>query len=343
MSALPSVLGHTATIASLWGALSRGALHHAILLEGPEGVGKRLVADRIAMAANCGGASGELALAGITQRPCGRCPTCRQIAAGVHPDVMVLEPDTSRAAAVIPVDAVRTVIRQAQFHRYSAAHRFVIVDPAEAMREAAANALLKTLEEPPVGTGFLLITHNARSLLPTIRSRCQRVRLGAVPEDQLCAWLEGRGMTQVEQIARLALGCPGRALELGTSALEIRTGVRDALLGILRVELGEMFAYTAKLTSGGRAAWTPRVDALLEVIEDLLRDAVIHASRAEVPLLNQDLPHEVERWAQALWPGGIERCTAAVQDCRDDLRVFVPGKTAVDALLCTLRRELGPS
>ncbi len=106
------------------------------------------------------------------------------------------------------------------------------------------------------------------------------------------------------------------------------------------MELGELFSYTAKLTSGGRVAWTPRVSLLLEVIEDLLRDAVVFASGSPVPLLNEDVSHEVERWSAALWPGGIVRCAEALQACRDDLQVFVPGKTALDALLCTLRREL---
>src|SRR5690606_32790321 len=134
--------------------------HHAYLLEGPRGAGKRALADRYAMAANC--------TSETKAHPCGSCPTCRQIAAGTHPDVLVLVPDTERAARTIPIEAVREVIRQTTYHRYNARRRMVIVDPVEAMQEPAANALLKTLEEPPQGTGFLLVSHNPAALLPTI-------------------------------------------------------------------------------------------------------------------------------------------------------------------------------
>ncbi len=326
------ILGHQAVIRQLWSALDRGALHHAILLEGPRGVGKRLVADRLAMAANCT-ADGP--------RPCGACPTCRQIASGVHPDVIVLEPDTTRAARTIPVEAIREVVRQTQYHRYGARHRFVIVDPAEAMQEPAANALLKTLEEPPDGTGFLVVTHNASALLPTILSRCQRIRMGAVPTPEIASWLEGQGTERAEAAARLSLGCPGRALELAREGLSERDARRQELLGVLRAPLGDVYAWSAKVTSGARQEWAARVDGLLEVVEDLLRDAAVRGADPDALLLDPDAADEAQRWAAALWPDGIDRCARAVQDARDDLEVYVSGKTVLDALVTVLRRELG--
>lgn len=325
------VLGHVTALAQLRRAIDQDTLHHAILLEGPRGVGKRRLATWVAMRANC---------IGDGDRPCGRCQMCRQIPQGLHPDVIALEPDTTRAAQAIPVGSVREVIRQAQFHRYGARHRFVIVDPAEAMQEPAANALLKTLEEPPPGTGFLVVTHNAKALLPTILSRCQRIRLGAVPVDQIRDWLVARGVDDADSVARLAQGCPGRALELAGEGLATRRALRDELIGALRSNLGAMYKYTQKLTSGGRQAWLARVGALVEILEEMLRDASIVATGASVPLLNEDARADVERWAQLLWPEGVERCASAVQEFRDDLEVYVSGRTALDALLLTVQREL---
>ncbi len=325
---------HEALFRRLLSALDRSTLHHALMLEGPRGVGKRALATRLAQGANCTGA--ELP----DGRPCGTCPTCRQIAQGVHPDVIMLEPDTSKAARTIPVDAVREVIRQSQYHRYSARHRFIVVDPAEAMQEPAANALLKTLEEPPDGTGFLVITHNPRALLPTILSRCQRVRLSAVPTADIRAWLQAEGTDDADAVARLAMGCPGLAADLAGSGLKKRRAAREALFSVLRAPLPEVYAYTSKLTGGGRQAWAPKVDAVLDTLEELLRDAAVVGSGSRSPILHEDCGSELEHWARALWPAGVTTCANAVQECRDDLEVYASGRTALDALLSTVRREL---
>ncbi len=330
------LLGHERVRQRLWRALERDMLHHAYLFEGPRGVGKATLAVRVAQAANCTDSRP------MAYRPCGTCSACRQIAQGTHPDVLRLEPDPTRAARTIPIEAVREVIRQTGYHRYDALRRVVIVDPAEAMQDSAANALLKTLEEPPDGTGFIVVTHNARALLPTILSRCQRVRFGAVPEADIHAWLEARGVDQAASAARLCQGCPGRALELADGGLQARGELRSAMLLAVTAPLTDLYAFSAAITDGKRQAWSARAEALLEVIEDLLRDVAVCGAGEDGPLLNADVPDVVDRWTEALWPGGVIEAAAAVQDCRDDLEVYVTGKTAIDALITTLRRALGP-
>lgn len=325
------ILGHERQQRQLRDALARDALHHALLFEGPRGVGKRLVATRLAMAANC---TDER----VAERPCGRCRTCRAIEQGTHPDVLLLEPDPERAARTIPIEAVREVIRQTQYHRYEARRRFVIVDPAEAMQEPAANALLKTLEEPPEGTGFVLVSHNAKALLPTILSRCQRIRFGAVPFDELRAWLVARGVERADEVARLALGCPGKALELAGDGLDERGALRASVLAAIGGPIEGVYELSQKLTQGARQEWAGGVDRLLEVVEDLLRDAAIRATEASVPTLHPP-DGGLDRLA-GLWPDGLERCARAVQDARDDLEVYVSGKTVIDALLAAVRREV---
>ncbi|MCB9688540.1 MAG: DNA polymerase III subunit delta' [Alphaproteobacteria bacterium] len=331
---MTGILGHERTRATLWAALKAGRPHHAYLLEGPRGLGKRLIADRYAMTANC------LAESPFEALPCGTCTSCRQILAGTHPDVLLLEPDTERASRAIPIEAVREVIRKTTYHRFSARRRFVIVDPVEAMLEPAANALLKTLEEPPDGTGFLLVSHNPAALLPTIRSRCQRIRLGAVPVERVRDWLiadHGRDRELADAAARASLGCPGTALSLDPEGLQKRAGLRDDVLAALGGPLEGVMALAVRVTQGARQEWATEVAALLEVVEDLIRDGVLLATGARVPTT---APHpDLQRFA-GLFPDGLDRCSRAVQDARDDLEVYVSGRTVVEALLTAVRREL---
>lgn len=330
---IPSILGHERSLTVLRDALAADRLHHAWLFEGPPGVGKRLVAQWLALAATCEAAPGA--------RPCGACPTCLRVLAGVHPDVVTLGPDPEKATATIPVDRVREVLRTTSYHRFGARARFVIVDPAEGLAAAGANALLKTLEEPPDGTFFVLVATSARALLPTIVSRCQRLRFGPVDEARLVPWLERRGVAEAAEIARLAQGSPGEALRLAESgALTERRGLRDSVLGALAGDLADVLDLAATF-SGPRASSAPRVEATLTLLEELLRDVVVCAAGPGRTLVHADLRPRLEAWASALWPTGVERCRRALVDARADLAVNVLPQVAVEALLTRWATELG--
>lgn len=327
------IVGHDEVMGQLWRALEQGHLHHALLFEGPRGVGKRAVARQLAKAANCEREDGP--------RPCDVCPTCRQITEGSHPDVVFVEPSADRATPVISVAQVREVVRKTGYHRYNARRRFFVFDPAESMPPASANALLKTLEEPPDGTGFILIATHASSLLSTIASRCQRVRFSAVPHDVLVRWLEARRVPAASQVARLAGGCPGRALELADGKLEAQRTIRDSLIAATELPLGGRFEWSKKATRGGRRDWRKDVELIFEQVEGLLRDASVLGSGADVGLLNDDRPDVVDRWARALWPAGVVRCAEAVERAREGLRLNVAGRLVLDTLLAELCEELG--
>ncbi len=329
------IVGHEETQRRLWASAARGGLHHALLFEGPQGVGKRAVALRLAMAVNCTGA----ALAdGPDACPCDRCPTCRGIAAATHPDVVVLEPAEDSASRTIPVDAVREVIRRVGYHRYGARMRMVIVDPAEALQPAAANALLKTLEEPPDGTGFVLLAGSATALLPTIVSRCQRVRFGPVPEPALVAWLTARGIDDAEGVARAAEGAPGRALALADGGLAERRGLRDRLLDALAGDLGAILKLSQELAEGKKGG---RVALALDTLEELVRDAAVAGAGSSLPRIHPERADVTDAWARATWPTGLTGLADAVTRCRDGLAVNVNARLALDALLATFATELG--
>ncbi len=134
---LGDILGHDRAIGALRRAHAAGRLHHAYLFSGPEGVGKRSTAAALAGLVNCEQPQGDL----NTLDACGRCSACLKLAAGQHPDLLVIEPE----GRFIKIDQVRAVSAATRFRPYEGARRFVLVDKADALHEAAANALLKTL------------------------------------------------------------------------------------------------------------------------------------------------------------------------------------------------------
>ncbi|WP_242372729.1 DNA polymerase III subunit delta', partial [Anaeromyxobacter sp. SG26] len=208
-------------VSSLRSALRRGALHHAYLFGGPEGVGKATAARLLAQAANCEAPAPE---GGSRDDACGTCGPCRKIARGVHPDVLVLheervmakagrwDPKGGRAPSKdIVVDQVRDVVdRRLALKRFEGRRRFVVLDPADAMNPQAQNALLKTLEEPPDDTTLVLVASSPDALLPTIRSRCLRVPFAPLPAAAVAARLEAEGRPAGE--ARLAAALAGGSL-----------------------------------------------------------------------------------------------------------------------------------
>lgn len=149
-------------------AIERGRVPHAYLFSGPVGAPLLDTATALAAALNCQHTKGE---------PCGECDACAKIIAGIHPDVVTLVREG--AANIVPIESVRNqVIARIGLPPHEADVRVFVVEEATAMAPPAANALLKTLEEPPTRTLFVLCTSAPEQLLPTIRSRCQRVRFG---------------------------------------------------------------------------------------------------------------------------------------------------------------------
>jgi DNA polymerase III subunit delta' len=180
-------------------SVASGKVPHAYLFIGPEGVGKRLAARTLSMALCCERKEPD---------PCGTCDHCRKITDGVHPDVRWIGvPDDKRR---IPIDAVREADRWLGVRPHEARSKILVVDPADAMTDAAANAILKTLEEPRAGSFLVLLTSAASALLPTVRSRCQIVRFRPLAEETVAAILAQDGVEP--EIAKVAAALSGGSL-----------------------------------------------------------------------------------------------------------------------------------
>ena len=186
------IVGHRHIVALLSRSIASGSLPPSVIFGGPEGVGKRRLAEAVAQALNCtspalgpakaghhpdsGHAS---AVGGVRPWPdleidsCGKCPACTRIARGIYPDVLTIAPGETGS---IKIEAVRDAIDRAVFRPFEGKRRVTIIDDADALVAAAQNALLKTLEEPPPSSVFILVTARPDSLLPTVRSRCSQIR-----------------------------------------------------------------------------------------------------------------------------------------------------------------------
>ncbi|UTV26784.1 DNA polymerase III subunit delta' [Photobacterium atrarenae] len=194
--------------------LRQGRLHHAILLVAPGGSGREALAKQLAKTVLCQQSETE---------PCGLCHGCQLFAAGTHPDFHAVAP--VQAGKQIGVDAIRQCNRWATETSQLAGQRVIMIDPADHMGESAANALLKTLEEPPSGCQFILLAHSLDRLLPTITSRCNQWRLPTPDESQTQRWVEQQLMQSVKREAiRLNSGSPLATVAFIEQGQDIRYG-----------------------------------------------------------------------------------------------------------------------
>ncbi len=190
--------------------------------------------------------------------PCGQCPQCQRVAQGVHPDVRIIGVGTGDDEGVnrrdIRIEQVREIESFLNLTPYEGACKVVVVDGAELMNTAAANALLKTLEEPPPGSMLLLLTGNEDALLPTIRSRCSALYLKPVPKTDLQERLiqdHAAEPETAELVARLSRGCFGQAVNAlrDYQALEQREADLQRLIQVCEGGLDVRFDYASEVAT----------------------------------------------------------------------------------------------
>ncbi len=288
-------------------ALDEGRMGHAMVLCGPALLGKRAVADRLA--AHVLRADRDTRAASL-------------IAAGTHPDLLTvgLEPnrDGTRLRTEIVIEQIRTLTEKLSLTAQYGGARVAILDPADAINHAAANALLKTLEEPQPGRYLWLVAAEPMRLPATIRSRCQRLEFRLPPADEALAWLEAQGVParDAEAALQAARGHPGLAAQwLSSGGMALRAAVADDL---------------AALADGRRApsevakAWTTDEHAGMR----LRHASDLAAARAA----GATDPHQMR---------GLTAWFAEANRTRDLLRTTVRADLAVTALLLAWRTTVG--
>lgn len=214
----------------LWHRLSgREQLAHAYLFSGPEGTGKRVLADSFVARLLCSDPQPEGA--------CGRCKACHLLKVGTHPDYFLLTPEEPEKP--IRIDQVRALVDFVSQTAQLGGRKVVLIEPAEAMNINAANALLKSLEEPSGQTILLLISHQASRLLPTIRSRCVQLTCPVPTRQQSLTWLQRQlpdaSESELSMLLDLSGDSPLKALKLHTMGVEqLRANIVEDLKQLLK-------------------------------------------------------------------------------------------------------------
>jgi DNA polymerase-3 subunit delta' len=271
-------------------ARGRGRLHHAWLLTGPEGVGKATFAYRAARRLLGAMPAPELGVMGSDPVH----PVSRQVAARSHPDLLVLEregPD-GKPRKVIPVDDARRMAEFFSKSPASAPHRVAIVDAADDLNVNAANAILKTLEEPPPRGVLLMVSHSPGRLLPTIRSRCRRLAFHAPGPEAAAAFVRERAGADPEsalRLAHMAGGAPGKALQLAAAeAIAMDDAARDLLSELPQVDESRALALAERFRGAEGLA---QFNLLFDRLSDRVHALALHRAAEGIGAL--------DRWAQA--------------------------------------------
>ena len=277
------VIGHERVISLLSNEIAQPA--HAYLFVGPNGVGKATVARLFAAALLCAD-SGEHNE---------QCSSCRRVASGNHPDVLAVEAD---GASSLGVDQARSTIGSANMTPVEGTRKIILIAEAGLMTNSAANALLKTIEEPTASTMFVMVTESENDLPATVASRCRTVQFGRVSELGLQAVLEKTGLEaqQAQNAARISGGRPGLALALATQP-DVAT-FRQAWLAVpsrVTPKPGEAFRLVEELSLVS--------EPLMEAIKARHED---EESGSDTKAVRQRREREIKRASQALTITGLE-------------------------------------
>jgi len=331
--------------------VAEGRPAHAYLIAGPAQAGKGTLARRLAQALNC---DDPRPLPPDGGAPCGVCRQCRQIEAGTHPDVTLVtlggicsrsEHDHSKDSSKdIRICQVRALEERVNRSPFQSRWRVEIVDPADALNAVAADAFLKTLEEPPANVVLLLVTAQEEALPETVRSRVRQLAVRPVPAEQLEAFLTDRGTEPGEAalLARLSRGCVGWALAAAANRalLEERARRLDAIAALSDAGLADRFAAAAQLAqrwSKDRAG----VLAELELWLEWWRDIALGAAGAERGILNVDRLDRIRAVAVGRTPAAAARAVEAVRTARTQLEENANARLALEVMLLRVGREQG--
>jgi DNA polymerase III subunit delta' len=339
------IVGHRHLLDLVAGAATRASLPPSLIFAGPQGVGKRASALALAQFVNCPTRvqSKDLAASGLLNKDlaapdllnkdlaapdllikdlaapdllindaCGTCASCTRIARLVHADVFLVEPGDT---GVIKVDQVREVVERTAYRPFEGRRRVVIVDEADAMLSEAQNALLKTLEEPPSASMFVLVTSRPDELLPTVRSRCQRLRFGRLSAGDIAAVLmkaHDFSSADAHAAASAADGSIGLALEGGAAALvQAREAAAEVLQHVAGTRDPRRRLDSAKVLAGGgdRDELRRRLRALASMVRDL---GAIGARADERCLANADLQEPLRELAGSFDRERVSSAFAAI-------------------------------
>ena len=342
-------IGNRAAITLLNGAIKQQRVSHAYLFTGPNRVGKRTLAIDFARALNCNAQDVAAPGWGDLQPdpPCGQCSACDRIARSNFADVQMItsatqtskDPDARAAQrrVMIGIDLIKDLQSDAILEPYEGRVKVFIIDEANRMSQDAANALLKTLEEPPSSVHIILTAPSAESVPETIASRCHLVRLRSVPPETIAeALIDHHGVPQVEaqSLAKMSMGAPGWAIAAlnDPSLIDARKQSASRIIDVIKSDLPDRFDYAFEMSREFRR---DRASALEEVSRwlEILRDIAMLQNELHQHIVFDDRIEELTDLAKKLTTPDLARATSAAQKTREALMSNAYPQLAFDGMM----------
>lgn len=323
------IIGHQNIIGHFRNAIALDKVGHAYILNGPDRSGKRLLAEAFAQTLQC--ENREIA-------PCHTCRSCKQAESGNNPDIIFVRHEKPNT---ISVDDIRTqVVNDVDIKPYACVHKVYIIDEAEKMNVQAQNALLKTIEEPPGYAVILLLTNNADLFLQTILSRCIRLDLTAVPDQEIRELLMKQYQVpdyEAELCTAFAQGNVGKAISLASSEdfHEIRLTVIELLKKIEGMDLTELLFAVRKLGDYKLA-----ISDYFDIMTIWFRDVLLYKATKEIDALTfKDEILEIKKQADRHSYQGIETIIEAIGKAKTRLAANVNFDLTMEMLLLTIKEN----
>ena len=320
------IIGQEHITGHLQNAIRMGKVSHAYIIQGEAGSGKKLLANTFATTLQCEEGGIEL---------CGHCQSCKQAVSGNHPDIRRI----IHEKASISVDDIRLQLNNDILVKpYSRPYKVYIIDEAEKMTEQAQNAMLKTIEEPPAYAVILLLTVNAKLLLPTILSRCILLNVRPVARGQITRLLtEHYGIAgfMADVAADFADGVPGKAIAYARSAEFVN--LKDEVIRLLR-RLDSMPAEEIYKKVKEWAGRKPEIPDILSLIQLWYRDIlVIKSTGAAERVVFREEERELASRADNMSYKKIEDCLKAIETIRQRIKANVNLEVSLEMLLYTIK------
>jgi len=331
------MIGHAWAVELLHKHVAQDEVRHAYLLVGPEAVGKRTLALQFVRALNCSASPspGEF---------CGECRACRLAPINQYPDLHIVE--TAETERKLKVDAIRALQRQLALSPYEGRKRVALLLRFHEATPQAANALLKTLEEPPDDVILILTASSIQGLLPTIISRCEVLGLRAMPRAALSQALQSRGQSaeQAELLAAISGGRPGLAMRMThePKLLQDRDERIDDFLEIVAGSRVDRFRHVEQWDAHLRRTTEDmdfRRDSCIDVLQTWLglsRDLMLLSTGAKAPLANPDREEALRDLARSIPQEALERGLRSIVHTRDAIARNANLRLALEAMMLEL-------
>lgn len=331
MSSFLSVVGHQNIIQYISSAVTSGKISHAYILNGDRGSGKKLLAKLFAMSLQCEDREED-------GDPCGQCKSCKQAVHGNQPDIIYV---THEKPNTISVDDIRTQVNNdIVIKPYSSPYKIYIIPEADLMTEQAQNAILKTIEEPPEYAVIMLLTENARALLPTVCSRCVMLRLRNTKDQLVKKYLMEQLLVpdyKADVCVAFAQGSIGKAVMLANSDHfnEIKEDVIHLMRDINDMQTEDLMAAVKRCTT-----YKLEMNDYLDMIAIWFRDVLMYKATKNVNrVIFADQLKYIKERANISSYEGIENILDALEKAKARLNANVNFELTMDLLLLAIKEN----